>query len=141
MASTQYHHYMETQQCVCVPSEDGMDIYSSSQWADTAHVAVSEFLNEPQNTLNFSTRRIGGAFGGKITRHGQIACAAALGCKLSKRPVRLIMTMEDNMQAIGKRFSALSDYEVEVDGKGKVQKLHHHYIQDIGCSINEPGKL
>lgn len=45
------------------------------------------------------------------------------------------------MQAIGKRFSALSDYDVEFDANGKVQKLNHHYIQDVGCSINEPGKI
>jgi xanthine dehydrogenase/oxidase len=72
MASTQYHHHMETQQCICVPSEDGMDIYSSSQWTDTAHVAVSEVLKVPQNTLNFYVRRVGGAFGAKITRHAQV---------------------------------------------------------------------
>ncbi|KAG5676997.1 hypothetical protein PVAND_006788 [Polypedilum vanderplanki] len=138
MASTQYHHYMETQQCVCIPSEDGMDIYSSSQWTDTAHVAVAEMLKVPQNTLNFFVRRIGGAFGGKISRHAQIACAAALGCYLTRKPVRLIMTMEDNMRAIGKRFSAISDYDVEFDDTGKIQKLHHHYIQDQGCSLNEP---
>jgi xanthine dehydrogenase/oxidase len=72
MASTQYHHSMETQQCICVPSEDGMDIYSSSQWTDTAHIAVSEVLKVPQNNLNFYVRRIGGAFGGKISRHAQV---------------------------------------------------------------------
>lgn len=72
MASTQYHHYMETQQCICIPIEDGMDIYSSSQWTDTAHVAVAEFLKLPQNSLNFYVRRIGGAFGGKISRHAQV---------------------------------------------------------------------
>lgn len=48
------------------------------------------------------------------------------------------MTMQDNMRAIGKRFSALSDYEVEFNDEGKIQKLHQHYIQDIGCSLNEP---
>lgn len=72
MASTQYHHYMETQQCVCVPSEDGMDVYSSSQWTDTAHIAVAETLKVPQNTVNFYVRRVGGGFGGKITRHAQV---------------------------------------------------------------------
>ena len=51
------------------------------------------------------------------------------------------MTMDDNMRAIGKRFSALSDYEVEFDDSGKIQRLQHHYIQDIGCSLNEPGTL
>lgn len=72
MGSTQYHHYMETQQCVCIPSEDGMDVYSSSQWNDTAHIAVSQFIKVPQNRLNFYTRRVGGGFGGKITRHAQV---------------------------------------------------------------------
>jgi xanthine dehydrogenase molybdopterin-binding subunit B len=47
------------------------------------------------------------------------------------------MTMEDNMQAIGKRFSSMSDYQVEVDDKGKIQKLKHHYIHDQGCCRNE----
>lgn len=66
-----------------------------------------------------------------------MACAAALGCHLTKKPVRLIMTMEDNMRAVGKRFSSMSDYVAEVDDMGKIQKLQHHYIHDQGCSPNE----
>lgn len=70
--STQYHYHMETQQCLCVPSEEGMDIYSSSQWSDTSQIAVSELLNVPENSLNLIVRRIGGAFGGKISRQAQV---------------------------------------------------------------------
>lgn len=47
------------------------------------------------------------------------------------------MTMEDNMRAVGKRFSSMSDYVAEVDDMGKIQKLQHHYIHDQGCSPNE----
>lgn len=72
--STQYHYHMETQQCLCVPSEDGIEIYSSSQWNDTAQVAVAEVLNVPVNTVNMVVRRVGGAFGGKISRHGHVSC-------------------------------------------------------------------
>lgn len=67
----------------------------------------------------------------------QMACAAALGCHLTKKPVRLIMKMEDNMRAVGKRFSSVSDYVVDFDDKGKIQKLKHHYIHDQGCCENE----
>jgi xanthine dehydrogenase/oxidase len=72
--STQYHYHMETQQCLCVPSEDGMDVYSSSQWNDTMQIAVAEVLKVPVNTINCVVRRVGGAFGGKITRHGHVSC-------------------------------------------------------------------
>lgn len=66
-----------------------------------------------------------------------MACAAALGCHLSKKPVRLVMTMEDNMRAVGKRFSSMSDYVADIDENGKIQKLKHHYIHDQGSSPNE----
>lgn len=83
-------------------------------------------------------RRLGGAFGGKISRPSQIGCAAALACHLTKRPVRFIMSLAANMKAIGKRFSTIADYEVEVDESGKIQRLKNHYIQDLGCNLNEP---
>lgn len=45
----QYHYTMETQTCVCVPVEDGMDIYPASQWMDLIQVAVAELLNIKNN--------------------------------------------------------------------------------------------
>jgi hypothetical protein len=48
-AGTQYHFTMETQQCVCVPTDDGMDVYPSSQWMDLAQVGIAEALGMPEN--------------------------------------------------------------------------------------------
>ena len=70
--STQYHYFMETQQCLCVPNEEEIDVFSSSQWSDTVHVAVSEVINVPENKLNLYVRRLGGAFGGKISKQAQV---------------------------------------------------------------------
>lgn len=66
-----------------------------------------------------------------------MACAAAIGCHLTRKPVRLIMKMEDNMRAVGKRFSSVSDYVADIDDKGRIQKLKHHYIHDQGSCENE----
>jgi xanthine dehydrogenase molybdopterin-binding subunit B len=66
-----------------------------------------------------------------------MAAAAALATHTLRRPVRLIMKMEDNMRAVGKRFSTMSDYLVDIDDKGKIQKLKHHYIHDQGSCKNE----
>lgn len=135
--STQYHYHLETQQCLIVPNDGEFDVYSSSQWSDGVQGSVAEALNVPQNKINCYVKRVGGGFGGKITRQIQIACAAAVASFLLQRPVRLVMKMEDNMRAIGKRFSSMSDYVADVDGNGKIQKLYHKYIHDQGCGPNE----
>ncbi|XP_058459564.1 uncharacterized protein LOC131435563 [Malaya genurostris] len=133
----QYHYYMETQTCICIPIEDGMDVYSSTQWVDLTQMAIARMLKVPQNSLNLYVRRLGGGYGGKGTRATLVACACALAAHLIRRPVRLVMTLEANMDAIGKRFPVRSDYEVDVDRKGKIVKLYNEYIHDFGSNWNE----
>jgi xanthine dehydrogenase/oxidase len=108
---------------------------------DAVQIAVAEALNMSVNQVNISVRRLGGGFGGKISRPAQIACACALATVLLKKPVRLILTMEDNMNIIGKRFPLINDYSVEVDNDGKILRLDNEYVEDYGCSYNEPAYL
>ena len=44
---TQYHYSMETQISLCIPSEDGLKVYASSQWIDYAQKSVAQVLNMP----------------------------------------------------------------------------------------------
>ncbi len=137
---SQYHYTMETQVALCVPIEDGMDIYSATQWIDATQMAIADVLNVPNSLLNMHVRRLGGGYGGKISRSIQVACAAALAAHKLNRPVRFVMQLEANMNIIGKRYACINDYEIEIDGNGKIQKLVSDYVEDYGCSKNEPGK-
>lgn len=129
---------METQNAVVVPDEKEMAVYSATQWVDFTQNAIANCLNIPANRINMVVRRLGGAFGGKISRATLIACAAALGSHLTNRPVRLSMSLEANMKTIGKRSGIIGDYLVEVAEDGRIQKLTNYYSQDMGCSMNEP---
>lgn len=57
-------------------------------------------------------RRIGGAFGIKISRSIQSAVACSLIVHKLHRPCRFIQPLTTNMQAVGKRMPCTNEYEV-----------------------------
>lgn len=134
---SQYHYTMETQSCVCVPVEDGMDVYPATQWMDLVQIAISQVLNVPENSINIKVRRLGGGYGAKISRSAITSTACALAAHKLHRPVRLVMNLETNMAAIGKRYSAAFDYEVGTDKDGKIQYLKADMYENAGCHWND----
>lgn len=78
-------------------------------------------------------RRIGGAYGAKISRNSHVSCAAAIAAYKLKRPVKLQMSLITNMSVVGKRCPCAADYEVGVDEKGVIQYLNVSIYSDIGC--------
>jgi xanthine dehydrogenase/oxidase len=57
-------------------------------------------------------RRIGGGYGSKVSRNSLVSVACALAAQALNRPVRLIMSLESNMEAVGKRADVTVNYEV-----------------------------
>lgn len=137
----QFHFSMEPQTTMCAPSEDGgIDVHSASQWMDLTQIAVAQCLGLPENKVNMEVRRLGGAFGSKISRNVQIACACALASHLLQKPVRFVLEIESNMKTCGKRNACTSKYEVHVDPTtGKIRSLQNEFTHDFGCSPNEGG--
>ena len=86
-------------------------------------------------------RRLGGAYGGKISRSVQIACVCALVCRKLNLPARLVMSLEDNMRSIGKRVSAIMEYDLGTDSKGVIQYQNATYYGNKGSSLNESHAL
>lgn len=99
----QYHYTLEPQTTFCTPNEDGgVNVYSASQYIDLIQIAIAKNLNLPQSKIFASVKHMGGAYGAKISRPAQVACACALACHLLRSPVRFVLTMESNMTTVGK---------------------------------------
>ncbi|CAG9135471.1 unnamed protein product [Plutella xylostella] len=136
---SQYHFTMETQTARAAVSEDGagVDVASSSQWLHLVQVAVARMLKLRDNQVNVSAARVGGGYGGKASRAALPACLAALAASRLRRPARLVLTLEDNMRAIGKRQECRAEFEVGVSAAGLVQHCSVQYHSDCGCSFND----
>lgn len=45
----QYHYCMETIVCVTRPTEEGLEMYASTQWMDGLQISTARALNLPEN--------------------------------------------------------------------------------------------
>lgn len=87
--------------------------------------------------FNIVVRRIGGAYGAKISRNALCSSAAVLACYKLGRPVKLWMPLKTNIKVIGKRFPCTAFYEVGVNDDGKIQYLNANFYSDYGVGNNE----
>lgn len=119
-----------------VPTEDdGLIIHPSTQWPDGVQAATARCLNIKTNQITVKQHRIGGAFGGKITR-ALTSVAGALAAHKLRRPVKVFIPLQTQMKILGKRSAALSQYEVGVDGAGVIKYLNNSCYVDMGAYGN-----
>ncbi|XP_075976671.1 uncharacterized protein LOC142976939 isoform X2 [Anticarsia gemmatalis] len=133
----QYHYYLEPMSCVVVPVDNTLEVYDSTQWMDLVQIAVARSLAIHESEVVVKVRRIGGGFGGKISRNAQCATACALVAKKMDRPCRMILPLQTNLTMAGRRYPAQCEYEVGVDDNGKIQYLDAMMVEDSGCTSNE----
>lgn len=134
---SQYQFTMEPQTAFCIPTEDGMDVYSASQWESFVQESVADVLGLSDNKVNVKTRRVGGGFGAKLSRSCYPAAVAAVCTHAIKKPVRVVMSIEAMMGALGGRFPSYVEYEVDVDNNGVIQKLECNFNSNKGITVNE----
>ncbi|PKP51878.1 MAG: xanthine dehydrogenase molybdopterin binding subunit [Bacteroidetes bacterium HGW-Bacteroidetes-1] len=124
----QEHWYLETQAALCVPGEDReMTIYASSQNPTETQLVVAEVLGLNANQVLCEVKRMGGGFGGKETQANHIAAWAALLADATNRPVKIVMSRDNDQKYTGKRHSFKAFYKIGFDHDGRIIS----YIVDL----------
>ncbi|KAK1254243.1 hypothetical protein MKX08_008238 [Trichoderma sp. CBMAI-0020] len=134
----QEHFYLETNATLVVPSpEDGaMEVFSSTQNPNEAQVFAARICDVPANKVVVRVKRLGGGFGGKETRSIPLSCAVALAAKKTKRPVRCMLTREEDMITMGQRHPFLGKYKIGFNKDGKIQALDIDIFNNGGWTFD-----
>ncbi|EDW97428.1 xanthine dehydrogenase [Drosophila yakuba] len=133
----QYHFTMEPQTTIIVPFEDGLKVFSATQWIDQTQSVIAHTLQMKAKDVQLEVRRLGGGYGCKISRGNQVACAAALAAHKLNRPVRFVQSLESMMDCNGKRWACRSEYQCHVKTSGRIVGLSNEFYEDAGWNTNE----
>ncbi|XP_060113025.1 aldehyde oxidase 2-like [Heteronotia binoei] len=132
----QKHFYMETNSTVVIPRKEDneMIVYVSTQDAANVQQLVASTLGVQANRIRCRTTRVGGAFGGKITKPSFFASAAAVAAHKTGCPVRFILERDDDMFITGGRHPLLGQYKVGFMNDGTIQAADLVYYINGGCT-------
>ncbi|KAJ1186484.1 hypothetical protein NDU88_003265 [Pleurodeles waltl] len=135
----QEHFYMETQSVRVVPTGEDreMDIYVSTQHPASIQAMVSTVLNVPSSRIKCHVKRVGGAFGGKMSRTVTLACITAVAANATGRAVRCVLERGDDMLITGGRHPFLGKYKVGFMNDGRIIAADIAYYINAGCMPEE----
>ena len=84
---------------------------------------AAQVCNVQNNKVVVKVKRMGGGFGGKESRSIQLSSILALAAQKTRRPVRCMLTREEDMVTSGQRHPFMGKWKVGVNKDGKIQAL------------------
>ena len=90
----------------------------------------------PSHAVTVQCLRMGGGFGGKEMQPHGFAAIAALGARLTGRPVRLRLTRSQDMTMTGKRHGFHAQWRVAFEDDGALRALDATLTSDGGWSLD-----
>jgi xanthine dehydrogenase large subunit len=126
--------YLESQAAIVYPGEfDQLSVLSSTQNPSEVQEVIAHLLGLPINKVVVTTKRMGGAFGGKECQATHPAAMAALVAHKTKRPARIAYSKDDDMCVTGGRHPFQNDYKVAFTNDGVITAMHVDLFSDGGA--------
>ncbi|XP_035533549.1 aldehyde oxidase 6 [Morone saxatilis] len=135
----QEHFYMETQSMLVVPvgEETEFKVYVSTQWPTSTQDAIAETLDIPSNRVTCHVKRMGGAFGGKVTKTAILASITSVAAWKTNRAVRCVLERGEDMLITGGRHPVLAKYKVGFMNDGRIMAADIEYYINAGNTVDE----
>ncbi|WP_030301982.1 xanthine dehydrogenase molybdopterin binding subunit [Streptomyces katrae] len=135
--SDQEHFYLETHAALAHVDEGGqMFVQSSTQHPSETQEIVAHVLGLHSHEVTVQCLRMGGGFGGKEMQPHGFAAVAALGARLTGRPVRVRLNRTQDLTMSGKRHGFHATWKIGFDAEGRIQALDATLTADGGWSLD-----
>lgn len=135
--SDQEHFYLETHAALAHIDEAGqVFVQSSTQHPSETQEIVAHVLGLHSHEVTVQCLRMGGGFGGKEMQPHGFAAVAALGAKLTGRPVRLRLNRTQDLTMSGKRHGFHAQWKIGFDADGRIRALDATLTADGGWSLD-----
>src|SRR5215467_6652495 len=136
-----YHAQMEPMNAVAQVSEDGKsaDVWTGTQFGALAALIISGILKTTPDQIRVHQQFLGGGYGRRIWPDAAIQ--ATILSNITKKPVKLILTREEDIAAARPRPMTHHLMKAGIDAQGNVVGWHHRLVSENVDAVAAPPRF
>jgi isoquinoline 1-oxidoreductase beta subunit len=122
--STVLHFQLEPVNALAFEKNGIMEVHCGNQWQSLIMPQLAVALGRDETTIVMRSYPLGGGFGRRL--NGDYAVPAALTAKAIGKPVKMILTREDDARFDSVRSPSVQSLKMAFDASGAVTAMEHH---------------
>jgi isoquinoline 1-oxidoreductase subunit beta len=136
-----YHAQMEPMNCVAKVAEDGQsaEIWTGTQFNALAAVVIAGVLKTTPDKIKVNQQLLGGGYGRRIWPDA--AVQATIISNIVKKPVKLMLTREDDVAAARPRPMTHHVLKAGLDAKGDLVGWYHRLVSENVDAVASPPRF
>jgi isoquinoline 1-oxidoreductase subunit beta len=136
-----YHAQMEPMNAVAKVSEDGQsaEIWTGTQFGALAAGIIAGVLKTTPDKIKVHQQMLGGGYGRRLWPDAAIQ--ATILSNITKKPVKLILTREDDVVAARPRPMTHHVMKAGLDAKGNLLAWHHRLVSENVDAVAAPPRF
>ena len=135
--STVLHFQLEPVNALAFEKDGIFEIHTGNQWQSLILPTLAKALGRAETSIVMRTYLIGGGFGRRL--NGDYAVPAALAAKVLGKPVKMILTREDDALFDSPRSPSVQKLRMAFDETGKITAMEHHASAGWPTQVMVPG--
>ena len=136
-----YHAQMEPMSCVAKVAEDGQsaEVWTGTQFGALAANIISGILKTTPDKIKINQQMLGGGYGRRLWPDAAIQ--ATILSNITKKPVKLILTREDDIAAARPRPMTHHVLKAGLDANGDLVGWYHRLVSENVDAVAAPPRF